>query len=121
MNWYIAKLIFRIVCGNGNHQAQFDEQLRLINAVDENHALEKVRQIINQEQVDFLNTNQQTVRWEFINLTDLYKIDEIKDGVELYYNILEVDDANEYIEASNQKALLIGSHPYKDLSVQSLN
>ncbi|RYY10197.1 MAG: DUF4288 domain-containing protein, partial [Chitinophagaceae bacterium] len=27
MNWYLAKLIFRIVCGQGNHTPQFDEQL----------------------------------------------------------------------------------------------
>lgn len=26
MNWYVAKLIFRITCGNGNHQPQFDGQ-----------------------------------------------------------------------------------------------
>ncbi|MFA6946933.1 MAG: DUF4288 domain-containing protein, partial [Pedobacter sp.] len=32
MNWYVAKLIFRITCRNGNHQPQFDEQLRLISA-----------------------------------------------------------------------------------------
>ena len=32
MNWYLAKFVYRIVCGNGNHIPQFDEQLRLITA-----------------------------------------------------------------------------------------
>jgi len=31
MNWYLAKMVFRIICGEGNHTAQFDEQLRLIS------------------------------------------------------------------------------------------
>ncbi|MCF8452420.1 MAG: DUF4288 domain-containing protein [Pedobacter sp.] len=41
MNWYVAKLIFRITCGNGNNQPQFDEQLRLISASGEKEALIK--------------------------------------------------------------------------------
>jgi hypothetical protein len=35
MNWYVAKLVFRVISGNGDHNAQFDEQLRLINADNE--------------------------------------------------------------------------------------
>lgn len=44
MNWYVAKLIFRITFGNGNHPPQFDEQLRLISASGEKALL------INQNQ-----------------------------------------------------------------------
>jgi hypothetical protein len=29
MQWYLAKLVFQIICGDGNHRPQFDEQLRL--------------------------------------------------------------------------------------------
>ena len=38
MNWYLAKLVFRIICGEGNHAAQFDEQLRLVNAFTKEEA-----------------------------------------------------------------------------------
>ena len=41
MNWYVAKIVFRIISGEGNHNAQFDEQLRLISAEDERQAFEK--------------------------------------------------------------------------------
>jgi hypothetical protein len=41
MNWYVAKLIFRITCFIGNHQPQFDEQLRLISASGEKEAKKK--------------------------------------------------------------------------------
>ena len=30
MKWYLAKIVYRIICGEGNHTPQFDEQLRLI-------------------------------------------------------------------------------------------
>ena len=41
MNWYIAKIVFRIITGDGDHKPQFDEQLRLINANNEEQAFEK--------------------------------------------------------------------------------
>lgn len=113
MNWYIAKLIFRIVCGDGNHQAQFDEQLRLISAENEQEALEKTRRIIKKEQDSFFNGRQQVVRWEFVNITELYKAEELKDGAELYYNILEVDNTDEYLQMVQQKASLIDALEYK--------
>jgi hypothetical protein len=27
MKWYLAKMVFRIICGEGEHTPQFDEQL----------------------------------------------------------------------------------------------
>ena len=42
MKWYLAKIIYRIICGEGIHTPQFDEQLRLIHAEDE---MNYIRQI----------------------------------------------------------------------------
>jgi hypothetical protein len=28
MRWFVAKIVYQIICGNGNHMPQFDEQLR---------------------------------------------------------------------------------------------
>ena len=106
MNWYVAKLIFRITCGNGNHQPQFDEQLRLISASGEKEALRKAQE----EKLIMENKSQLAIRWNFINMTELYQVDELKDGSEIYCNILEVNDAEEYIEMSHQKALLISQN-----------
>ena len=41
MKWYLAKIVFQIICGDGKHTAQFDEQLRLIAAADEDEAFGK--------------------------------------------------------------------------------
>jgi len=107
MKWYVAKLIFRITCGDGNHLPQFDEQLRLISAKNDQEALSKARKIISQEQNALENSDDKAFRWNFINMTELYQLDELKDGSEIYCNIMEVNDADQYIEMSNQKALLI--------------
>ncbi|MFA6944464.1 MAG: DUF4288 domain-containing protein, partial [Pedobacter sp.] len=73
-------------------------------------ALAKAHKIIQEEKNILASRNQTAIRWDFINMTELYKLDELKDGSEIYYNILEVNDADQYIEMSHQKALLIGQN-----------
>lgn len=41
MNWYIAKIVFKISSENTEHRPQFDEQLRLIAAESEEAAFLK--------------------------------------------------------------------------------
>lgn len=104
MNWFLAKIIFRIVCGNGEHAPQFDMQLRLIQAEDETVAFSKARVIGESEQSSFLNHHQKLVQWKFINVSELYKLSELIDGAELYSRVQEVDDADQYIGSVNKKA-----------------
>ena len=47
MKWYLAKLIYRIICGDGTHTPQFDEQLRLIHAEDDLYALRTTHLHVN--------------------------------------------------------------------------
>src|SRR5215813_1624517 len=91
MEWYLAKIVFRIVCGDGNHTPQFDEQLRLIGAM-------------KKEEDTFYNSRQQLVQWQFINVSELYRLSELIDGAELYSRIEERDNAEQYIHVVNQKA-----------------
>ncbi len=104
MNWYMAKLVFRIVCGNGDHAAQFDEQLRLIEAPDEKDAFAKAREFGNREQEIFFNQQQKLVQWQFINVSELYKISALIDGAELYSRVQEADNADVYVQMVNKKA-----------------
>ena len=108
MNWYIAKIVFRIISGEGNHAPQFDEQLRLINAEDEKHAFEKASLIGIQNQERFVNSQNQPVKWQFINVAELNQLNDLSDGTEIYYNIEEPADAELYIKWANHKASLIG-------------
>jgi len=108
MNWYVAKLVFRVISGDGNHHAQFDEQLRLINADSELMAFEKASHIGRANQDSFLNNRRQTVQWQFIDVAELNPINELTDGTELYYNIHEAPDADLYIAWAHHKSALLG-------------
>lgn len=104
MNWYLAKIVYRIICGNGDHTGQFDEQLRLIAAICKEDAFQKAQSIGKQEEEVFYNQNQQLVHWQFINVCNLYKLGDLIDGAELYSRIEERDDADEYIAIIHKKA-----------------
>jgi hypothetical protein len=104
MKWYLAKLVFRIVCGEGEHTAQFDEQLRLIAASDEDEAFGKAKDMGQCEQDTFYNLKQQLVQWKFVNVPELYHLTELIDGAELYSRINEVDDADAYTIFVHRKA-----------------
>jgi len=104
MNWYLAKIVFRIICGDGSHTAQFDEQLRLIVARDEDEAFYKAQSLGVQEEDTFLNVQQKPVQWQFINVCELYRVTGLIDGAELYSSIREAGDAEAYIDLVHKKA-----------------
>ena len=104
MNWYLAKIVFRIICGDGNHTAQFDEQLRLIGAKDEDEAFYKAQSLGVQEEDTFLNVQHKPVQWQFINVCELYRVTGLIDGAELYSSIRETGEAEEYINLVHKKA-----------------
>jgi hypothetical protein len=104
MNWYLTKIIYRIFCGDGNHRAQFDEQLRLIHAEDDLHAFQKARAVGHHEQDNFLNNLKKPVHWKFIDVSEIYKLDDLVDGAEMYSSIHEEDDADIYIGVTKMRA-----------------
>jgi len=104
MSWYLAKIIYRIICGEGDHTAQFDEQLRMIQAESGNQAIEKAIELGEKEQETFYNNNQQLVQWKFINVSEIYEVSELIDGAEIYSRIHETDDAFSYLKFVSWKA-----------------
>src|ERR1700737_797536 len=104
MNWYLSKLVFRIICGEGQHTPQFDEQLRLIAAINEEEAFEKAMALGEKDQEGFYNHQQKLVQWKFIDVAELYKLSGLMDGAELYSKIQETDNADSYIDITHKKA-----------------
>lgn len=104
MNWYIAKVIFKISSGSNQVKGQFDEHLRLINANSFEEAILKARILGIQEEDYFMNDRQQQIKWEFVNVSELIPLDEIKDGLEVYSQIKEIDEAKSYIHGIHQRA-----------------
>lgn len=103
-DWYLVRIVYRIICGTGQHTAQFDEQLRLIHAPNRQKALEKAENLGRSEENTFYNHQQQLVRWEFINVTDLFRVSPQIDGAEVYSRIEEREPAEHYIQILQGKA-----------------
>jgi Domain of unknown function (DUF4288) len=104
MKWYLAKMVFRIICGEGEHTPQFDEQLRLVAGLSKEEAFQKAREMGKKEEEAFYNSKDQLVQWQFINISELYLLNELIDGAELYSRIEEKENADAYIYTVNQKA-----------------
>src|SRR3982751_3103691 len=101
MSWYIAKIVFKISSGS---KPQFDEHLKLVKADGFEEAFLKARMLGLREEDSFLDDRKNTVKWEFINVADLYPISDLKDGIEIYSHIHEEEEANSYIHNVHQKA-----------------
>ena len=115
MNWYLTKIVYQIICGEGNHTPQFDEQLRLVYAEDDLNAFQKARMTGHREEDNFLNNTQKPVHWKFIDVSELHPLHELIDGAELYSRICEEDDAEIYTKLTHLRA----SHLQENCSQKS--
>lgn len=106
MNWYIAKIVFGIQAEQQTHQ-QFDEQLRLIEAYNQEEALLKARMIGIAEEDCIENHKQQRVQWEFINVAELMPLHKLEDGVEIYSHIHETEDDKAFVKLVHQRAIML--------------
>jgi hypothetical protein len=104
MSWFLAKIVYRIICGKGEHTPQFDERLRLVEADDAHEAFDKAHAIGLREQESFLNQQQHLVQWQFVNVSELYKISALIDGAELYAKVEEAENADLYMQLVHKKA-----------------
>ena len=107
MNAYLAKIVYRIVCGNGKHTPQFDEQLRLVYAENDEEAILSATEIGKKEEHSFLNQNQNLVCWQFINIADLVPLERFADGAEVFSVIKEPVNADVYIDYIHKKAMTL--------------
>ncbi len=112
MKWYLAKIVFRIISGKGDHKAQFDEQLRLIEATDRAAAFEKAKTLGKNTEESYLNQEKEIVHWKFINVEELYHLHELQDGTEIYSRIQEYEEYENHIHVINTKALHIDGIQY---------
>lgn len=104
MKWYLVKMVYQIICGEGNHTPQFDEQLRLIHADDDLHAFQKARRVGEKEQDNFLNAANKPVKWKFIDVSEMNVLNNFVDCAEMYSRIKEEYDAEYYIQVVKLRA-----------------
>jgi len=101
MNWYLAKLIFQVMNGDGNHTPQFDEQWRLIRADEVAWAYEKASVLGRLDEHGFSNDRKET---KFIEVTHIELIGSLEDGAQLFSSTEEPMDANAYIAQQKMKS-----------------
>jgi hypothetical protein len=104
MQWFVAKIVYQIITGKGEHNPQFDEQLRLVSANNRDEAWKRASEIGMQEQYAFKNQRQELVEWRFINVPEVNVLSSLGDGMELYSRIEEPEDAKAYISWLQVKA-----------------
>ena len=109
MNWFIAKLVYRITCENRTGTAQFDEQLRLVRAPGIREAFTKSKEIGLKDEETFFNQEKQLVKWEFIDVCEIHPVRELMDGTEIYSRVEEKENAESYIHIIHSKARAISS------------
>ena len=104
MNWYLTKMVFRIICGDGNHPAQCEEQLRLVSAGSREEAFHKAQLMGMREEEMFFNNQLQLVQWQFVSVSELFQLNDLIDGAELYSRIEERENPDAYIHIVHKKA-----------------
>jgi len=104
MKYFLAKINYQIICGSGEHTAQFDEQLRILYANDAEDALEKAKFIGMKEEDSFMNEKRRIVQWKFIDVSELYELNFDNDGAEVWSRISEQDHAELFIEGIKRKS-----------------
>ncbi|HVF98014.1 MAG TPA: DUF4288 domain-containing protein [Flavisolibacter sp.] len=108
MNSYLVKIVYQIICGDGFHTAQFDEQMRYVTAATEEIALQKAQRIGLQEAETFFNNQQQLVQWKYVDVSEIYSLNQLNDGAEVFSQIRETDDAGSYCRFVHHKAAHLG-------------
>jgi hypothetical protein len=107
MKTYLAKLIFNINIENGKDASEFDEQIRLIESVSIEDALYKARMIGKKEEETFVNVAHELVSWQFVDVCDLYALEDLRDGQQLYSTSVRSNDSSSYIQYIRNKSMEI--------------
>ncbi len=104
MNWYIAKLVYQVVYGNGLYNAQFSEQLRLVEATDEVHAFTKAQLLGHKEESTLYDETEALLQWKFIDVCELILLSEMADGAEVASQMNEPACAKAYLKNIKRQA-----------------
>jgi hypothetical protein len=99
-------MIFHISV-DGKDAAQFDEQIRVLSAYSLEDAFFKARVIGKKEDETFQDASNKTVCWKFIDVAELYPLDEVDDGGQLFSSSHITSDTQSYIQYVRNKSMEI--------------
>jgi len=98
MKWFAVNYVYQIICGEGNHTPQFNEQIRLITAPSLTKAIQKANKNAALHNQPFINCQGESVIWKFLSLRSVMEIQTPVDGVEAASVIIEPACAETFIK-----------------------
>jgi len=107
MKKFLAKIIFNVNIDIGTDASQFDEQIRMILVYSLEEAFYKARVIGKKEEETFMDANNKLVSRQFIDVLEVYPLDEMKDGEQIYSNTHKIKDTGSFIKYIRQKSMEI--------------
>ncbi len=103
---FIAKIIWQIKVQTISISSEFDEQLRIIKAIDGENALKKAIQIGHDHEEIFVNSKGQKVEWSLINVEFVKEIISFDDGIEICNQTIYAPDAMQFIKDIQVKSAI---------------
>jgi len=103
MERYIVKAVFLIETPDGKEPGQFEEVLRLVEAETRKAAFEKAVAWGQLESTEFSNMRGERVAWKFVAISELKRLPELIDGLELDSHLQKVGAEDEFIRLQLDK------------------
>jgi hypothetical protein len=96
MKKYLVKLIFNVSVNQGADNSEFDSQMRVIRAFSSEDAFYKAREAGRREEGTVQSPSGQ-VNWRFIDVCELYDLEELGDGDQVFSETRKYTDSQSYI------------------------
>lgn len=81
MKWFAVNCIYQVICGEGKHTPQVNEQTRLIRVEDIKQALSKANLNAVHFNSSFNNCQGDKVIWKFLGVGGVSEVAKLTDGV----------------------------------------
>ncbi|WP_443939561.1 DUF4288 domain-containing protein [Pedobacter sp. MW01-1-1] len=107
MKWFAITYVYQIICGEGKHAPQMNEQVRLIRADGKKNALAKAIENAESYNTAFSNCEGKTVVWKFVGITSVEEINHPAEGVQITSKIVEPASFDEYFDMLNHRIKLL--------------
>ncbi len=107
MKWFAVNYVYQIICGEGKHAPQFNEQVRLIKETDIKCAFKKAQVLANEYNSSFKNFFNENVIWKFVGVGSIVEIVEPAEGVEISSIILEPQSVKDYLKKIKHRNKLL--------------
>ncbi len=104
MKKYIAQTVFEI-SAIGTVQTEFDIQYRLVLANDAYSALLKALSHAKKQEGSVTPMEGPDLFWKFIGITDLFPVDEVEDGGELFTQTHQTCEPAHYVQFVKQRTM----------------